>query len=471
LSAAGAAVTLASTAHTSYVVMPWERSAGNTLLRVFYLPAFYLGKLIWPASLTPVYQLPSPFSLTNPTVAMAVGATCAAAALVVLSLRWSRAPVVGALAALLLISPTLGVVGYTWVVASDKYAYLPMIGLLLPLAGGLAWLREKLARRRGMGLAVAVPVLVGLVVAGIEARATRAQLALWSTTETLGRHVVRLAPESHQGYLLLAGSIVDPGRVQEAIALYEQVIRLDPKEAVAHLALAEILAGQNRTAEAIEHYHAAFATYPDDADKARAYRELGREFSRKGLHEAAATMFRESLTIQPDAGTWNALGNALSNLKRPAEAAAAFSEALRLQPDYPAALNNLGNAHFDLGRTQEAIASYRKALELKRDYALARANLADALLKAAAERLVPPAAGDEALQHYREAVRLEPANAGFRVRLGEALERRGDLPAAAAEYRQALRLNPRHARAAQKLEALSTLPAERGTRSETTGPQ
>jgi tetratricopeptide (TPR) repeat protein len=57
-----------------------------------------------------------------------------------------------------------------------------------------------------------------------------------------------------------------------------------------------------------------------------------------------------------------------------------------------------------------------------------------------------------AAESYRQALRLDPANADYRVALGEVLEQRGDTDGARVHYRVALKEQPTHTRAAEGLE-------------------
>jgi tetratricopeptide (TPR) repeat protein len=125
--------------------------------------------------------------------------------------------------------------------------------------------------------------------------------------------------------------------------------------------------------------------------------------------------------------------------------------------------NNLGAALEAQGKIDEAIEHYRAALRIKPDYDHARANLAHALL-AGYERAVaanPEDAqahydlatvlrdggrGEEAIRHYTHAVRLEPDHVQARTDLGGALVDAGRLEEAADQYRRALRAAPDDAR-------------------------
>jgi tetratricopeptide (TPR) repeat protein len=86
-----------------------------------------------------------------------------------------------------------------------------------------------------------------------------------------------------------------------------------------------------------------------------------------------------------DAGAHFALGDALLEDHRPAEALSHYEAALRLQPERAAALHaSMGDALSRLGRPAEAIRNYETALRLNPDNDRARENLAR--IRAAAER-------------------------------------------------------------------------------------
>ncbi len=86
-----------------------------------------------------------------------------------------------------------------------------------------------------------------------------------------------------------------------------------------------------------------------------------------------------------DAGARSALGDALIDAHRPAEALFHYEAALRLQPGHAAVLHtSIGNALARLGRVHDAICHYEEALRLNPADQEARSNLA--AVRAAAER-------------------------------------------------------------------------------------
>ena len=104
---------------------------------------------------------------------------------------------------------------------------------------------------------------------------------------------------------------------------------------------------------------------------------------------------------------------------------------------------NMGIIHMRQGQPAEAIESYRQALRIKPDHAQAHNNLGNALKSQG-----QPA---EAVECYRQALRCDPRNAHAHYNLGNALKDQGQMADAAQCYRQALAVNPRHAEAHNNL--------------------
>ena len=111
-----------------------------------------------------------------------------------------------------------------------------------------------------------------------------------------------------------------------------------------------------------------------------------------------------------------------------------WSDNVAKNPAAWAAQYNLGLALWQAGKLDDAIRHYRQALRLKPDYDEAHNNLGLAL--AAAGR------PDEAMAEYRETVRLRPGNAEAHVNLGAALVRLGQPEQAIDHFREAVRLKP-----------------------------
>jgi tetratricopeptide (TPR) repeat protein len=99
------------------------------------------------------------------------------------------------------------------------------------------------------------------------------------------------------------------------------------------------------------------------------------------------------------------------------------------------------------GRLNDAAAQFEAALRLQPDFAQAHNNLGDALSKM-------PGRLNDAIAQYEEALRLQPDDAPGWHNLGASWFHLGNLPAAAAAFREEVRLAPNDPAAQQALAAV-----------------
>jgi tetratricopeptide (TPR) repeat protein len=445
-------ITLSSHFRTAEFMSERVASAGHALVLGPYLICFYLSKLIWPVGLTPLYGLPEPMALGNSTVLVGVLVTALVAALGVYALRWTRAALVGGLVFLLLIFPTLGAVRYSWIIASDKYAYLPLIGAGL-IAG---WCLNRVLvpgeARQQSGRRVAVTVAIVLMLGIGEAIATFRQASRWRDTETLARHMVAVNPRGRQAHDRLATELVLQGRIDEAMRHFQIATELDPEgfETVTNLGVT--LLRQGHYQEAIAQSEKALRLRPD-LYKARI--TIATALFQLGRFEEAVAEFQEVLRYKPEhAESEFNLATSLYRLGRTREALAHYRKAIALQPDNWQAHHYAGHQHCLLGEFEAGIRCYDEVLRLRPDYAEAQRFRAKAL-----RELSRPA---QAADAYRAALRIDAADVLASFGLAECLEQMGDRNGAIAQYQHTLRIDPRHAGALARLHALRSGPGEAG---------
>jgi hypothetical protein len=170
LAGLSAIVASISQKRTSTFVILDTYSRVKTALVLCHNHIFYLAKMLWPADLSLFYPYPEPLSLKNPVVLAGVVGTALLIPALLASLRWTRAWLAGWAFFFLATLPTLGVVGATETVAADRYAYLPLVGLVLLVA----WLLARLWTARAGTLRPWLLAVALLMIAG-EGVTTRAQ--------------------------------------------------------------------------------------------------------------------------------------------------------------------------------------------------------------------------------------------------------------------------------------------------------
>ena len=324
---------------------------------------FYPWKLVWPAGLSPMYELPArvdplEWRFLGPLVAVLVLTA------ILIALR-RRCP--GALAAwihsALVLAPVAGIVHSGSQLAHDRYSYLSGMGFAVLAGGALLWAwRQRRAGATPWARPLALTAAALLVIA-LGAGAWR-QAGTWRGSETLWRRAVAVDPTCSLCESNLGRVVARPGRFAEAEAHVRRAIALRP-------------------------------------DRPGPYENMGVILLAQGRPREAEDQLRQAVALRPSASSRNNLGVALASQGRDAEAEAELREAERLSGRLVDAPGNLGALYLRQGRNADAIPPLRRALALDPGQPGARANLARALRGRAAE--LREANPDEAARLWHEA--------------------------------------------------------------------
>jgi protein O-mannosyl-transferase len=432
--------------------------------------AVYIGKLFWPARLTAFYPYPRGYSTLEVGAALLLLAGISAFAL--RKFRDYPYLAVGWLWYVVTLAPVSGLVQLGGHARSDRYVYVPMVGLVIMLVWGAADVVQRWPR-----------LVPGAVVAASAACLACAalswgQVRYWENSETLFRHGLDVAPENNYvAHHNLGLYLVDvPGRLQEGIAEFQAAVSMYPGDAQWHSnlglalskipdrlpeALAELQEAERldpglapvhnnlglvlmefpgRLPEAVAEFQAALQIDPEYSE---AHTNLGEALSKtpERVAEGIAELQR-SVQANPDEATAHGdLGVALANMpERLPEAIAELQTALRLKPDTPELHNSLGLTLAKApGRLPEAIDEFQTAIRLKPDFPEAHSNLGMAFAET-------PGRLPEAVDEFRASLRIKPDSAVSHNNLGMALAKTpGKLPEAFAEFQAAARLDPNYA--------------------------
>jgi len=420
-------ITVISQTRTCGATMPSQFGPARIPLVLCHNIIFYLYKMIWPVNLSSHYPFPEPLNLSQPMVLAGVIGTFVLILLLALSLRWTRAALTGWLVFFVAILPTMQIIGFSNVIASDKYAYLPSIGLLMILASFLVWL----CNYRFLTLCRVSAVII-LVLACAESVATRFYLVYWQNTESLVKYMLKLTPDVAPLHSMLGLAFQSQGRFDKAVEQYQKTLQLWPESIVAYNNLGIVLKSQNKLDEAISSFRQAVKIKPDYAE---AHNNLGNALLSQNKLDEAIDHFRQAINKNRDfTEAYNNLGNALFSQGRYNEAIEYYRKALEVNPHFAKAHYNLGNVFASLGRFDDAISHYRQALKLNPDYVDAHSNIGIALKSTGRF--------DEAIDHYRQALKLKPDSAQVYNNLGNLLLAEGKFDEAVSQFRQALQLNP-----------------------------
>lgn len=254
----------------------------------------------------------------------------------------------------------------------------------------------------------------------------------WLEAESVFRQILRAVPTHHHATQLLAVTLFQQNRRDEAIQMINRAIAMQPDSADALVNRGVMLMALGDMDRAILDYRRAVELQPNNP---AALDNLGCALRALGKLDESIEAHQQSTQLMPKSlNCWNNLGISLQLKGRFVEAADAFEHMLQLSPDQPEALENLGNVRRAQHRLDESISCLRRANELRPKSNETLVNLAASLIEA--DFL------DEAIADLREALLSHPESSQAHHNLGLAFRKKGELEEAANEYQLALQQRP-----------------------------
>ncbi|PWU14144.1 MAG: hypothetical protein C5B50_17890 [Verrucomicrobia bacterium] len=413
--------------------------------------ARYLGKTFWPRDLVVYY----PRVLDWPLWQIAGAAILLAAITAGVLLLARRKPylLIGWLWFLGTMVPVIGLMQVGLQAMADRYTYIPLIGLFILVAWGLADLFAQsrsgvspdplrtvgddvrsplLEQDAANGLLTSSPTpaagslskkphlwrLVSVSTLGAASliaclALTAAQLPTWRDSLSLFKHVVAVYPDTPLPYSSIASALYDHEKFAEAIPYAKTALRLKPDYVDAHNTYGLCLWRLGQTQPAFEQFNAVLSQHGPDAT---VHYNMGLVYASQHDLERAKAAFASALKLSPDfAEAHNNLGNLLATQGDFTQAAREFQAALICAPDLPEAHYNMARCFQESGAPQKSIEQLALAVRIKPEYVQARLALAGMLVWSGR-----PA---EAAPHYAAALRLRPDLAKTNPDLASAFDR------------------------------------------------
>ena len=256
----------------------------------------YIGKVLWPSHLALMY--PHPRTLDWWAVSAALVLLLAVTGLVVASRR-HRYLLVGWLWFLGTLVPMIGVVHVGSQAMADRYAYLPLIGLFLILCWGVADWAQYQQLSLAWPIAASAGVLLALSIT------THRQIGYWKDNLTLWAHSVQVTTNNYEAEDNLARTLMDRGKIAEALPHLRAAEAIVPTDAMTHLYLGFNQQQSGDLRGAIEQYKQVLSLTQDDIlhtaqlrdnalmNMGYAYRDLGDSAQAHRCFDAAVSQRRQ----------------------------------------------------------------------------------------------------------------------------------------------------------------------------------
>jgi tetratricopeptide (TPR) repeat protein len=424
----------------------------------------YASKTIWPCGLAVYYPYPEAIPIWKAAGVLLLVA--GVSVLVVGALRKRPYAAVGWFWYVGTLVPVIGLYqAGLWPAMADRWAYVPLIGLLIIIAWGVG----DLAGRWNLPGAVVI-VGAGTCLAALTV-CTWVQVGYWRDGYTLFTHALEVTRDNYIAHYNLANVLLKRGEADKAVEHYKEAIGIHETYVDAYYNLGIALAAEKRYGEAIVQYRTvlkltkkedykkilfrmaealARSEQPDEAlsyyDKALKYKpddteilnNYGLALVGKGKIDEAVTLYDRSLEIDPDSvELLNNLANALVKQKKFSQALVHFEKALSINPGFVETHYNLAGALRQMGEIDRAVFHYHEVLRLKPDDIDAIYGLGLAL--AAGQKY------DEAIAYYEKAIQVDGNFSLAYYQLGMAYFHKKQTGKAIEQFRQVLRIHPKDA--------------------------
>jgi len=324
----------------------------------------YIKKLLWPSGLAVFY----PFPRSHPPVWEVGLAAIGLAGITLLALgatrRLIRYPSVGWLWYLGTLVPVIGLIQVGGQSMADRYAYIPMLGVLILVVWSIASLTSNRRPARNTVIAVALITVLGF------ALATRNQVGYWSDSEALFDHAQQVTDDNYVAFNNLGEAVAAKGRPEEAERWFAKAVQADPTYTPAHENLGMALIQEGRLDEGVASLTRATELDPGSYT---ALNKLGAALARKGQLDDALGVLNHALQLNPSfAPTLANQGIVLEQQGKFEDAAVSLEKAVQNAASVDLAVQfhcRLANVLVKKGEAPQAAEEYRTALKLSPGFA------------------------------------------------------------------------------------------------------
>jgi tetratricopeptide (TPR) repeat protein len=252
--------------------------------------ARYLGKMFWPADFSVLYPYPDywPVSQLLCAAALILGMSVLAFVL--------RRPylLVGWLWYLGTLVPVIGLIPLGAQSMSNRYTYIPMIGILLLVVWTVNDI-SKQWRRRTLIVTTVVALMIGVCISR-----TRGEIVHWKDGATLWSRAVAVTKNNFMAHYCL-GVVLSHTNPNEVLAEYQKSVTIYPDYADAQRELAILLAKAGRLSDAAAHFEKAIQLDPHNS---WAHYDLGLVFLKMGRVSDAVPSYLKAVEAEPQRASY-----------------------------------------------------------------------------------------------------------------------------------------------------------------------
>jgi len=326
----------------------------NLLQRFFvvcYTTSYYIVKLILPFNLAVLHfaptELPYYYYLSPLFLLLLIFLVYKARAM-------KRELIFGFLFYLVGVSLTSQVIPVGYVVVSERYSYVPYIGLFFIIGCFYAAVLNNKSF-------ISLKPIINYLLAGITLFfmiITFQRNKVWQNSINLFTDLVKKYPNQSHAHFVLAKNLVDVPDLNAALTSINKAIELDPKVAESYFYRGNIYYAQQNYEAALNDYLKAVELNPNYSE---AYYNIGVTYNTTNKFQESIEPLTKAISIVPNEYMYQTRASSFFNLHKLQEAVDDYTKAIALNPKLAQAYFNRGATYQNMQQTSNACADWKTA--------------------------------------------------------------------------------------------------------------
>ena len=293
------------------------------------------------------------------------------ALLVFYSAKYTKKAVWGGLFYFITLLPVIQLLPIGLAVASDRYTYVPLIGIFYILSEFFVWTWQKTLRNHAYLKAIAIVLSLAIVVQLVFL--THGLCKVWKDGVSLWSNVVRHYPQTDVAYNNRGSEYFKLKEYDKALHDFLTAIEINPQYAAAYSNICNIYFVKNEHEKALPYCSAALKINPAQPNT---YVILGDIYWSRDK-PLSIEMYKKSISLSSHYFAGHArLCDAYISLQKYDEAYPVCFEAIAYNPDDVAFCNNIGNLYLNAKQYGRALSFYLQALSINPNLPEVHNNLA-----------------------------------------------------------------------------------------------
>jgi protein O-mannosyl-transferase len=333
---------------------------------------FYLFKMILPTKLAALYRYPLDNNLflhIEYLIAPVILFICAL--LIFYSAKYSKKAIWGGLFYCITLLPVIQLLPIGLAVASDRYTYVPLIGIFYVLSEFFVWTWWKILKNRVYLKAVAIAFSLAVVV--LLVFLTQGFCKVWKDNISLWSNVAKHYPQTDVAYNNRGSEYFNLKEYEKALRDFLTAIEINRQYGDAYINICNVYFVKNEHEKAIPYCMTALKISPAQPNT---YAILGDIYWSRDK-ALSIEMYKKSVSLS----SYHFIGhtrlcNAYILLGKFDDAYPVCFEVTKYNPDDPAFCNNMGNLYLNAKQYNRALSFYLQALSIDPNLSEVHNNLA-----------------------------------------------------------------------------------------------